>query len=469
MPTIGSSYGTSAAAQPIVIIGGGPTGTIMAAQLALYGEKPIVLIERTFVQRGCGVAFGTRHPRHMLNVRAAGMSAFPDKPDHFSNWLATRRAATAHDFVERGLYGDYLSDVLEQARYRADGGLISITGEATAIERGADGLMVHLADGRTVRAYQVVLAQGNLPPARPAWLGSRLLPPGCYIDDPWADDLADHLPSEGTVVVLGSGLTAVDAALRLDAGGFRGRILCLSRRGLKPHRHLSGAIPLHGQRTTPAPVLSRLVGELRERATMIGWHAAVDELRPVTQALWARMPMHTRSRFLRHLRPYWDIHRHRLAPVVADRFDGMIAEGRVQIAAGRVLGAEQSGSTAKLTWDARDDGSRHVEDAIAIINCTGPQTDIRRTRAPLLDDLLARSLVRPDPLALGIDVDQCCRVINAHGEAQDDLFCIGPMSRGTFWEIIAIPDIRWQCQELARRLAEEKPATRDVSNFALSR
>lgn len=202
---------------------------------------------------------------------------------------------------------------------------------------------------------------------------------------------------------------------------------------------------------------------------MIGWHAAVDELRPVTQALWARMPMHTRSRFLRHLRPYWDIHRHRLAPVVADRFDGMIAEGRVQIAAGRVLGVEQSGSTAKLTWDARNDGSRHVEDAIAIINCTGPQTDIRRTRAPLLDDLLARSLIRPDPLALGIDVDQCCRVSNAHGEAQDDLFCIGPMSRGTFWEIVAIPDIRWQCQELARRLAEEKSATSDVSSFALSR
>jgi len=301
LPADSPSRNLPAAAQPIVIIGGGPTGTIMAAQLALSGKKPIVLIERTPVQRGCGVAFGALHPRHMLNVRAAGMSAFPDKPDHFSNWLATRRDAAAHDFVERGLYGDYLSDVLEKAGCRSDGGLISITGEATAIERGADGLMVRLADGRTVTAYQVVLAQGNLPPAQPAWLDSRVLLPGCYIDDPWAGDLAEHLPSEGTMVVLGSGLTAVDAALRLDAGGFRGRIMCLSRRGLKPHHHLSGAIPLLGQRMTPAPVLSRLVRELRARAAVIGWHAAVDELRPVTQALWARMPMHTRSRFLRHL------------------------------------------------------------------------------------------------------------------------------------------------------------------------
>jgi len=89
-------------------------------------------------------------------------------------------------------------------------------------------------------------------------------------------------------------------------------------------------------------------------------------------------------------------------------------------------------------------------------------------RARLLDDLLARGLVRPNSLALGIDVDQHCRVINALGEARDDLFCIGPMSRGTFWEIIAIPDIRWQCHELARRLVEEKPAARDVPSFALS-
>lgn len=439
---------------PTIIVGGGSSGTILAAQLARLGGPPAILVERAATRHGRGLAYATSHPRHILNVRAAGMSAFPDQPDHFARWLARHGHDGAQDFVPRGVYGAYLRDVLQDAQRGAGpAGLAMVRGDVAEVARGPQGLAVRLADGRMLAAGQVVLSLGNLPPPAPDWLVPGALAPGDYIDDPWGDDLADRVPPNGTVLVLGSGLTAVDVALRLDAGGFRGTVLCLSRRGLKPHRHLDGTIPMSLRETTPAPVLSRLVAEVRARAAQVGWHAAVDELRPVTQALWADAPVRTRARFLRHLRPWWDTHRHRLAPAVADRLDAMIAEGRVRIAAGRVVGVERCSGRLCVTWRPRHQRAHREENVVAIVSCGGPQTDVRRTREPLLDDLLARGMIRPDPLALGIDVDPSCRVIDARGEAQGDLFCIGPMSRGTFWEIVAVPDIRRQCEALARRLA----------------
>lgn len=439
--------------RPIVIVGAGSSGTVLAVQLAQRPGPPIILVERRAARAGCGVAFGTRHPAHVLNVRAAGMSAFPDDPGHFARCLEVHGGGAPSDFVPRGLYGRYLCDLLSVARTTSPGRIESVTGEVLAIMRRGAGYAVTLGDGRVIAAATVMLSPGNLPPTAPDWLTDDAAEADLYIDDPWADDVATRILDGERAVILGTGLSAVDATLRLHAAGFPGEIVCLSRRGLTPHAHAGGAIPPRLRDTPPSLPFSRLVREVRDAARTGGWHAAIDSLCPVTQSLWQRASIADRARFLRHLRPYWDIHRHRLAPVVADTFAELVARGRVRIAAGRIGAVQRSGDTLLIEWRARGESAMQRMRAGAILNCTGPQTDIRRSREPMLRQLLAAGLIRPDPLALGIDVDPCGRVIDAQGTVHASLYCIGPMTRGAFWEIVAIPDIRRQCAELADALA----------------
>jgi uncharacterized NAD(P)/FAD-binding protein YdhS len=439
----------------VVIVGGGFSGTLMAINLVRYDGPRATLIERAPARLGRGIAYGSAHPSQLLNVRAAAMSAFPDDPDHFLRWLAQQAddAGTATTFVARTTYGRYLRETLAQVRAAAGDRLDIVTDEVLAIDRTDGGVRLRLRHGEPLRADAVVLALGNLPPHVPPGIDPAAMPADVYVHNPWAGDPAAGLSADDRVVLVGTGLTAIDMALQLDAAGFTGPILALSRRGLAPRRHVDGAPPVAATDEAPDGTLSELVGGLRRDADARGWRAAVDALRPVTQRWWARADDTTRVRFLRHLRPYWDVHRHRLAPAVADRIDALVAAGRLTFAAGRIANVTASPTGAVLHWRPRG-GDRRVETAVRrIVNCTGPQGDVLRTDEPLLCQLVAGGMVRPDTLRLGIDVDAGSHALDAEGHAQGDLYCVGPMTRGSFWEIVAVPDLRRQCADLGRRLS----------------
>ena len=228
----------------------------------------------------------------------------------------------------------------------------------------------------------------------------------------------------------------------------------MSRRGLVPRRHVEGLAPAQGITDRPAGPLSAMVADARARGVALGdWRLAIDAMRPVTQRLWAAADAGTRARFLRHLRPYWDVHRHRLAPAVADAIDAMVARGRLRVVACKTIAARADGDGIALDWRPR--GSEAVERLVArrIVNCTGPQGDLTRSDEPLLRALVARGAIRPDPLRLGIDVDAQSRVIGADGRADERLHCIGPMTRAGLLEVVAVPDLRQQSWTLARRLS----------------
>ena len=203
----------------------------------------------------------------------------------------------------------------------------------------------------------------------------------------------------------------------------------------------------------PRQTGSALLRAVRARATEIGWRKAVDELRPFTQAVWRGASPAERGRFLRHLRPWWDVHRHRLAPQVADRLATMIAQGRLTVVAGRPVRTEEVSEGLTVYWRrrGRSDVERLTVDRV--VNCTGPQGDFLRTGDPLLRALLDRNAIRPDACCIGIDVDLQSRTLSASGTENDWLLALGPMTRGAFWEIVAVPDIRAQVWTLARRLS----------------
>ena len=443
----------------VVIVGGGFSGTLMAINLFRFGGPRTTLIERTPTRLARGIAYGTAHPSQLLNVRAAAMSAFPDDPTHFTRWLAGQEGEAAPAapapaaFVARATYGAYLRETLAETRAAAGDRLAIVADEVLAIDRPDGTIRLRLKSGGMLAADAVVLALGNLPPHAPPGIDPAALSPDVYLHNPWTQDPAAGLTPDDRVVLVGSGLTAIDMALQLDAAGFAGEILALSRRGLSPRRHVDGGAPVAGAGDTPDRPLSALVAQLRADAEGRGWRAAVDALRPVTQRWWARTDDATRGRFLRHLRPFWDVHRHRLAPAVADRIDALVAAGRLTFAAGKIASVEAVPGRVRLHWRPRGQDGQVETVARRIINCTGPQGDVLRSDEPLLRQLIGAGMIRPDALRLGIDVDDGSHVIDADGHAQPAVYCVGPMTRGSFWEIVAVPDLRRQCADLGRRLS----------------
>ena len=414
----------------VAIVGAGYSGTIAAVEIARSAPgAEIILIEKSG-RFAAGAAYGTDSPGHRLNVRARNMSALAGDPDHFARW-AEGEGHDGDDYVPRRDYRRYLADLLDRAA-----GVIRVTGEAVAVEDGG----VRLESGERIGCEAAVLAGGNYPSRLPAAFG----PDG--IDDPWGADgpaaVARAAAAGGELLLVGTGLTMVDMAVSLDEAGFAGRITALSRRGLVPRAHVSPPLPPLDR--TPPERLSALVREVRSNEP---WRASVDGLRPYSVGLWRGLDEAEQRRFLRHLRPWWDVHRHRIAPEVAERIAAMRGEGRLEVMAGRIVRVE--GGTATI---ARRGGGVTERRFAAAINCTGPEGAIERVGDPLIRQLLASGRARPDRLGLGLDVDSESRVLgNGPSPA---LYALGPLTRGAFWEMVAVPDIRGQAAGVARAIAE---------------
>jgi uncharacterized NAD(P)/FAD-binding protein YdhS len=184
----------------------------------------------------------------------------------------------------------------------------------------------------------------------------------------------------------------------------------------------------------------------------VDWRPVVDALRPRSQALWAALSWPERARFLRHLRPYWEVHRHRLAPQVAAAVDRLEAAGRVRFHAGRLELLRDVGGGAEAVFRRRGTGERVALRVARVINCTGPRSDYSKFQHPLLVNLLARGLIDHDPLALGIQALPTGEVLRYRADPIGWLFTLGAPLKGVLWESTAMPEIRVQALALAERL-----------------
>ncbi|WP_396595027.1 FAD/NAD(P)-binding protein [Brevundimonas sp. R86498] len=427
----------------VAIVGGGFSGTMLAARLAERGVAS-TLINRTG-DFGLGVAYATPFDGHLLNVRSGRMSARADQPDHFVRWLERHHPALADPdgFAPRRVFGLYVRDRLEGVETACPGQIRRVVGDVTAIE--AEG--VHLADGTRLPARALVLATGNPAPRTAEAGGSlRILP------DPWAPGALEAIGADDDILIVGTGLTMVDMVLRLEAGGWRGRATALSRRGLMPRAHGERPDPvLTPTETLLSAPLSRRLGEARRLARDHGWREVMEGLRPITATLWAAADLATRRRIVRHLRPYWDVHRHRLAPRVAAVMDRLVSEGRLTVVAGRVRDISADDQAVRLDWRPRQGPAQAPLTAGWLIDCTGPGH--APAADPLTGPLLASGRARLDPLKLGLDLDPAGRVLGADGRADPALFVLGPPARAAFWETIAVPDIRKRIEDVAAALA----------------
>ncbi len=445
----------------IAIIGGGAAGTLTAVHL-LRAETagPVVIVERDD-RLGRGVAYSTMFPEHLLNVVAANMGGIAGRREHFRDWLAAHgEAAPDGAFLPRMTFGRYLTDLLAQASEHAPGTLATIRAEAVALTPVDGRIRVALADGREIEAGHVVLATGT-PAARDAPLRSGGWPHASprYLANPWGVQALDRLADGNDILLVGTGLTMVDVALRLVELRPGVRLVGISRTGLLPvpHRWPEGPIALDHH---PPPAGTTLREQVRAFRAAVSAAAArggdardvVDSMRAQTQAIWKGFSRDDQRRFLQSYARFWAINRNRMAPAAATWIEALRASGQLTIVAGSLLAAGEDDGRLTVSLRRRSGGSVETMTFDAAVNCVGPADSPFGAGSPLYDRLLDRGLARPHPLGLGLDTDAGGAVRDAAGELSTTISTIGWMRRGELWESVAIPELRDQAAELTERL-----------------
>lgn len=445
----------------ITVIGAGFCGTALVRELAYRADAAtrITLIGMAD-SFGSGVAYGAARPEHLLNVRARDLGIDPEEPGGFADALHLGEAGR-QEFLPRLAYADYLRGELSAAMASAAAHIVCQPHEAIALERTARGYRVFLANGEAFDSDRVVLAVGALAPQTLAGIGPRLSVHPRYIGWPWQADVLERIDPDARVLIVGTGLTMVDVVLSLRARGHRGALQAISRRGLAPQAHVQQpgaalALPPHLLRALRDGDLRGVVRAVRQLiAVSDDWRRPIDALRPHLQPFWRRLDVRQRARFLRHLRPYWEVARHRIAPTAEQTLQQLRDSGQLALQSARLLRARWTPEGLEVVLRGRSQDEARTERYDVLIRATGLDTDIDRTSDPLVAGMREAGLLRPDPLGLGVVVDEDLRAHDASGRAQSGLYAIGPLLRGQLWEITAVPELRVAARQLARHLLDD--------------
>lgn len=443
------------------IIGAGFSGTLTAINLA-HAAGPryrIALIEKSG-SFGPGLAYSGSQRPHLLNVVARKMGAFPEDEQHFGRWIGA-----LDTFESRGRYGEYLAQLL-RASDEDHPCIERFTGEALGLSRSPEGYVVRLNSGASIAAAQVVLAIGNLPPRPLAALGQVEHAAQRVLNDPWLVTQLERIPQDADVLVVGSGLTALDCLTALSAHCLRGVVHIVSRHGLFPRPNLRlDAAPDVSAAILGATTARDLVREfrrfVRECASIgVRWDSAVHALRPHLQRVWSGLAARERSRLMRHVKAFWEVHRHRAPVQIVAHKDALLARRQLRPHTARIHSIEARADGCRVLIARRGGSELREIQAGFVINCTGPESDYTRTENPLLANALASGLVRPGPLKMGLDATTDGRIIERSGVVASDLFTLGPPLKGVLYETTAVGEIREQAAALAELMLLPKRVER---------
>lgn len=445
----------------IGIIGAGFSGTALAANLAQRANGPvkITLFDKSGIF-GAGPAYSTPYHYHLLNVRAQDMSALTDKPMHFVNWLmqyphedtySEPGLSLAEQFVPRKLYGQYLQHLLHEiARLPSMREFEQVKKEVIDVSFEEDAWCLLLADGEKQYVDKVVLALGNNPAAAFPFPVSTDIQ---TISNPWDYRAIETIPTTDPVLIIGTGLSMIDAVLSLRHHQHVGPIHILSRHGLLPlpHTHFKNHPNLSKEML--ASKLSSLTKQLRRLCQEhIGqggdWREMIHAFRSRLPSLWDEASDQEKLKFLRHVLPYWNIHRHRVHHHIMQQLEQMQVTKQLHLWRGRVI----SVGDGKACIRPRHNMTVKEIPCRTLINCMGPTLEMRPTQQKLIQSLLEKRFIKLDNLKLGIKVATSGAVLNNQQQVSATMFALGAPTKGTTWEISAVPEIRKQIGSVLEHL-----------------
>lgn len=457
--------------QTIAIIGGGFSGTMVAVHLIDNSHQPtrIVIINEaeTFNK---GIAFNPYSKHHLLNVPAAKMSAFPDKPAHFLDWVCSRAEFSNRDrnvigsaFLPRYLYGEYLTEVWQEAARQVRQKNIVVEVKNTTVEDlhiVDDTVTLTLANGEKVTAAQCVISTGNHVPRNPRILNRDFFNSPRYFQNPWNVDCVRNADKNLPVLIVGNGLTMVDTVLGLLEHNFGNEIFSVSPNGFNilPHRHGALTYPHLANELHDDMRLHEVVSLFRKHMRLIrefGLSAEplIDSLRPHTQRIWQGLTHREKDIFMSRLRHFWGVARHRIPLHIHDKIQQLQIERRLHIRAGQLIEMIEVPNGVAVSFLNSKSGQIENVNVSRVINCTGPETDVMQLENSFLKNCWLRGTLTQDHLKLGINADPASyQVIDKSGARNQRLYTIGSNLKGILWESTAVNEIRQQASALAKQL-----------------
>ncbi len=463
-----------------VIIGGGFCGVMTVVNLINRADENISI---TLINKGYpiarGIAYKTYSDLHLLNVETRNMSAFHDQPDHFLKWclnqknIGFNKDELPFTYLPRNMFGRYLDEIFQEKinNLPKNISLHIIDDEATGIEKQNHRFIVSTTSGKNIVADKILLATGNYEPSPPVLTNSTLLHNKNYYSNPWSEKTVLGLQNDQTTLIVGTGLTMVDVLLGLREKNFNGKIIALSPHGynILPHRKLPPQQYILDELSPPYDLenLFRLfykhIREARKRG--LSGETVVDAIRARTQEIWQLLSLNDKKKFMTHLRHLWGVARHRLPAYVHQEIQQMIKEEKLNVIAGRIRNITECENGFEIKIRKRKDQSEQLLKVARIINCTGPETDIRKQKSSLFSSLLNKGIIRPDVMNLGIDATTEGHIIDENNIVSNQIFAIGSLLKGKLWESTAIPELRVQAFKVAKLILKDR--SKKISDFEM--
>lgn len=451
----------------IAIIGGGASGTITAIQLLrkLTVDAKVYLIEKKPEVVYRGAAYSSQLNYEPLNVPAGKMSLYNHLPDDFFQWILVNKpeekGITRDSFVSRRWFGDYMTHTIRQSAQKSKcAELEVITSEARDIApAGGGSYNLLLADGRMVSTDYLVFATGNETPAdvlsreEVAALGDG------YVSNPWVGNTLERVKPSDDVMIIGTGLTMVDHVVSLAKLGHKGNVYCLSRNGYLPleHTFIQDTVVAI---TDDVKDIHRLVKEIKHKVAeasskKIRWQNVMDALRPRTSRIWRNLDVASKKYFLKRLKPFWEIHRHRMPAASANAIKEMAGAGQLHLLSGSIISTERNGENIVFRYYSKKSGETKSVTVNFVINCTGPLSDYQKCDNLLIKNLLNKGWMQQDELKLGVRTGMRGEIMRDNGVVLQNAYAIGPLRKAMEWESTAVREIRTHAEQVAFLIAEQ--------------
>ncbi|WP_244427929.1 FAD/NAD(P)-binding protein [Sinorhizobium fredii] len=350
--------------------------------------------------------------------------------------------------------GDYVAS--ELAPYLSSGAIEHRRALVLGIRRSAGRWTISSSDDQELVADIVVIAVSHPAPALPKALLPVLSHPK-LVSDPTKAGAFEVIASADRVLIVGNGLTSADVVAALGGRGHYGPIISISRRGLRSRGHPAVVQDPYGDFVSePITRASELLRHIRQalhaaRQQGLDWHPVLDAVRAQGQQIWQALRVVERQRIARLARPYWDAHRFRIAPQVETVLDQAVESGTLGILAASIASASIEGHEIVVDLKERRLGTERIA-VDAIVVTTGPAHGNILRSQPFLAALEEAGVLTPCETGLGIACDLHARAVGADGLAERSLFIAGPLARGTFGELMGLPQVTEHAVFVAREV-----------------
>ena len=435
----------------VVIIGDGFAAAVLVTHLLRRGISASAITVIGSGALGKGNAYGCNNPFFRLNVREDLPIIFADDPLHFSRWALrhindSEARTKAGYFYRRQDFGRYISELV--ACESKSGQIEQIKARVLGLSGSEGSWNLELDSHSAITAKQVIIATGNPPPVWPCAVINLnpALSTSCLIENPWTGQGLDDIETQENIILLGGGLTALDAINALVERKYLGMIYVISPRAVLPPAQANWqrkVQPQWPQNLTPAKLIRFMRNYLPSISTTSPeWQSAWEELRPNINTIWQQFsPSQKRSLFKR-LGWLWNLYRFRASPQTISAYEKLRSKNQIQFVLGRAKEIKHSESKVKVFL-----GNSIEVEGDRIINCTGVASD------PFLNRLIEDQLAIRDPLGRAIAVDENFRVLNLSCKRWNSLWMIGPGTMGSLGDVIAASTIAKQAEQLAIQIS----------------